>query len=195
MKRVLFELFDCYLPLFYIAFYQLNIIALRRELVGLFWGKFISNASHIEYHYTTGPHRPSSCDVCSSNCRRAPRSWPRATKQSMRRRVHLHFIRKQHALFSLIRGFCLISTYYIDENYCLHFSGDEIRRLVTESIIPLITEKISSYQQKKKFAAVKKDDDLLSTPDIEVGLLRRCLILYNPYKNDAKCYRMSKIKR
>eukprot|EP00795_Rhopilema_esculentum_P008383 gene8383-14358_t len=38
IKRVLFELFDCYLPLFYIAFYQLDIISLRRELVGLFWG-------------------------------------------------------------------------------------------------------------------------------------------------------------
>lgn len=74
VKRVLFELFDCFLPLFYIAFYQLNIIALRRELVGLFW-------------------------------------------------------------------------------------GDEIRRLVTESIIPYLTEKFSGYQQKKKMAAHKKDDD------------------------------------
>ena len=41
--------------------------------------------------------------------------------------------------------------------------------MVTESIIPLITEKYSSYQQKKKIAAVKKDDDL-STLDIEVSL-------------------------
>ena len=39
IKRVLFEVFDCFLPLFYIAFYQLNVVALRRELVGLFWGK------------------------------------------------------------------------------------------------------------------------------------------------------------
>lgn len=39
-KRVLFEVFDCFIPLFYIAFYQLNVVALRRELVGLFWGKF-----------------------------------------------------------------------------------------------------------------------------------------------------------
>lgn len=38
IKRVLFELFDCYLPLFYIAFYQLDIVSLRRELIGLFWG-------------------------------------------------------------------------------------------------------------------------------------------------------------
>lgn len=38
IKRVLFEVFDCFLPLFYIAFYQLNVVALRRELVGLFWG-------------------------------------------------------------------------------------------------------------------------------------------------------------
>ena len=80
VKRVFFELFDCFLPLFYIAFYQLNIIALRRELVGLFW-------------------------------------------------------------------------------------GDEIRRLVTESVIPLVTEKFVGYQQKKKLGKMKKDD---STMDIEV---------------------------
>ena len=42
IKRVLFEVFDCFLPLFYIAFYQLNVVALRRELVGLFWGKCVS---------------------------------------------------------------------------------------------------------------------------------------------------------
>ena len=42
IKRVLFEVFDCFLPLFYIAFYQLNVVALRRELVGLFWGMYIS---------------------------------------------------------------------------------------------------------------------------------------------------------
>jgi len=86
VKRVLFELFDCYLPLFYIAFYQLNIIALRRELVGLFW-------------------------------------------------------------------------------------GDEIRRLVTESIIPLVTEKFVGYQQKKKLAKAKKDDVTMDIEDLDNLLL------------------------
>ncbi|XP_075241004.1 anoctamin-10-like [Convolutriloba macropyga] len=38
IKRFLFEAFDCYLPLFYIAFYRLDINSLRSELVGLFWG-------------------------------------------------------------------------------------------------------------------------------------------------------------
>lgn len=74
VKRVLFELFDCYLPLFYIAFYQLDIISLRRELVGLFW-------------------------------------------------------------------------------------GDEIRRVLTEAILPLITEKIQAHRQKKKLEASKKTDE------------------------------------
>lgn len=37
-KRFLFEAFDCYTPLFYIAFYRLDINSLRSELVGLFWG-------------------------------------------------------------------------------------------------------------------------------------------------------------
>lgn len=73
VKRVLFEVFDCYLPLFYIAFYQLDIMALRRELIGLFW-------------------------------------------------------------------------------------GDEIRRLVMESVIPFITEKIESKKLKKTAAELKKTD-------------------------------------
>ena len=74
VKRVMFELFDCYLPLFYIAFYQLDILALRRELVGLFW-------------------------------------------------------------------------------------GDEIRRVVTEAIIPYITEKIEARKVKKASGLSKKSDD------------------------------------
>eukprot|EP00794_Sanderia_malayensis_P011886 gene11886-13118_t len=71
IKKVLFELFDCYLPLFYIAFYQLNIISLRRELIGLFW-------------------------------------------------------------------------------------GDEIRRLVTESIIPLLTEKLKHYRMREHIEKIKQ---------------------------------------
>ncbi|XP_065183783.1 anoctamin-8-like [Sycon ciliatum] len=38
VKRVIFEAFDCYLALFYIAFYRFDVVALRNELVGLFWG-------------------------------------------------------------------------------------------------------------------------------------------------------------
>lgn len=71
IKKVLFELFDCYLPLFYIAFYQLNIISLRRELIGLFW-------------------------------------------------------------------------------------GDEIRRLVTESVIPFVTEKVHHYRVKERIQEIKE---------------------------------------
>eukprot|EP00127_Corallochytrium_limacisporum_P001754 Clim_evm8s78 gene=Clim_evmTU8s78 len=36
IKRFLFEAMDCYLPLLYIAFYQVNIVRLRTELVSLF---------------------------------------------------------------------------------------------------------------------------------------------------------------
>ncbi|KAK3710543.1 hypothetical protein QZH41_009363 [Actinostola sp. cb2023] len=71
-KRVMFEVFDCFIPLFYITFYQLNVVALRRELVGLFW-------------------------------------------------------------------------------------GDEIRRLVTESLIPFIKEKTHIWKTKRAYAKSKKD--------------------------------------
>ena len=74
IKRVLFEVFDCFLPLFYIAFYQLNVVALRRELVGLFW-------------------------------------------------------------------------------------GDEIRRLITESLLPYVTEKSHVWKIKREYARAKKDTD------------------------------------
>lgn len=36
IKRVFFECFDCFMPLFYIAFYQLDVITLRAEIVSLF---------------------------------------------------------------------------------------------------------------------------------------------------------------
>jgi len=40
-KRVLFECADCYLPLFYIAFYQFNVVALRNEMIGLFYSMYV----------------------------------------------------------------------------------------------------------------------------------------------------------
>ena len=40
VKRVLFECADCFLPLFYIAFYQFDVEALRNELIGLFYSKY-----------------------------------------------------------------------------------------------------------------------------------------------------------
>jgi anoctamin-10 len=36
MKRFVFEFLDCYLHLFYVAFYKLDIIALRKELISLY---------------------------------------------------------------------------------------------------------------------------------------------------------------
>lgn len=36
VKRVVFECFDCFMPLFYVAFYQLDVITLRAEIVSLF---------------------------------------------------------------------------------------------------------------------------------------------------------------
>jgi hypothetical protein len=36
VKRVFFECFDCFMPLFYIAFYQLDVVTLRAEIVSLF---------------------------------------------------------------------------------------------------------------------------------------------------------------
>ncbi|XP_028413837.1 anoctamin-8-like [Dendronephthya gigantea] len=71
VKRVAFEAFDCFLPLFYIAFYQLDVVNLRRELLGL-------------------------------------------------------------------------------------FGGDEIRRLVTETIIPFITENVSQWRIKRQFCEIHK---------------------------------------
>ncbi len=39
IKRVTFECVDCFMPLFYIAFYQLDIITLRAEIASLFMSK------------------------------------------------------------------------------------------------------------------------------------------------------------
>ena len=39
VKRVFFECFDCFLPLFYIAFYQLDVVTLQAEIFGLFMCK------------------------------------------------------------------------------------------------------------------------------------------------------------
>lgn len=39
VKRVCFECFDCFMPLFYIAFYQLDVVTLRAEIVSLFMSK------------------------------------------------------------------------------------------------------------------------------------------------------------
>ena len=36
VKRVFFECFDCFMPLFYIAFYQLDVVTLRAEIASLF---------------------------------------------------------------------------------------------------------------------------------------------------------------
>lgn len=40
VKRVFFECFDCFMPLFYIAFYQLDVITLKMEIVSLFMSMF-----------------------------------------------------------------------------------------------------------------------------------------------------------
>ena len=42
IKRVFFECFDCFMPLFYIAFYQLDVITLRAEIVSLFMSELLS---------------------------------------------------------------------------------------------------------------------------------------------------------
>lgn len=39
VKRVCFECFDCFMPLLYIAFYQLDVVTLRAEIVSLFMSK------------------------------------------------------------------------------------------------------------------------------------------------------------
>ena len=51
------------------------------------------------------------------------------------------------------------------------FLGDEIRRLVTESIIPLIVEKITAKRRVAKSALIKKNEDLKSN-DSEVSFWR-----------------------
>lgn len=42
VKRVFFEGLDCFMPLFYIAFYQLDVITLRAEIVSLFTSQSVS---------------------------------------------------------------------------------------------------------------------------------------------------------
>ena len=42
VKRVFFECFDCFMPLFYIAFYQLDVVTLRAEIASLFMSKPLS---------------------------------------------------------------------------------------------------------------------------------------------------------
>lgn len=36
IKRVSFECFDCFMPLLYIAFYQMDVVTLRTEIASLF---------------------------------------------------------------------------------------------------------------------------------------------------------------
>lgn len=54
VKRVFFECFDCFMPLFYIAFYQLDVITLRAEIVSLFMSMlalyYIGQCSHSTTH-------------------------------------------------------------------------------------------------------------------------------------------------
>ena len=42
---------------------------------------------------------------------------------------------------------------------CSSILGDEIRRLVTETLIPLVTEKIQARRNKKKLEEIKKDEE------------------------------------
>ena len=48
IKRVFFECFDCFMPLFYIAFYQLDVVTLRAEIASLFMSKSLYYASTNE---------------------------------------------------------------------------------------------------------------------------------------------------
>ena len=44
IKRVTFECTDCFMPLFYIAFYQLDVITLRAEITSLFMSELFRYA-------------------------------------------------------------------------------------------------------------------------------------------------------
>ena len=43
IKRVSFECFDCFMPLLYIAFYQMDVVTLRTEIASLFMSAYIMN--------------------------------------------------------------------------------------------------------------------------------------------------------
>ena len=49
IKRVFFECFDCFMPLFYIAFYQLDVVTLRAEIASLFMSKLPVLVSCLKY--------------------------------------------------------------------------------------------------------------------------------------------------
>ena len=49
VKRVFFECFDCFMPLFYIAFFQLDVVILRAEIVTLFMSESSPLACAIEH--------------------------------------------------------------------------------------------------------------------------------------------------
>ena len=133
IKRVLFEVFDCFLPLFYIAFYQLNVVALRRELVGLFWGKCVSEVIPLwDTLFFLGGGGGIGNVI-----------WAKS------------------GLFAVV--FPLIQ--YLDSPTFLFFClsvfvlGDEIRRLVTESILPYLTEKGHVWKIQRDYAKSKKDSE------------------------------------
>ena len=125
----MFEVFDCFLPLFYIAFYQLNVVALRRELVGLFWGKCVSEVIPL-------------WDTLFF-------FWVGELGMSFEQKVdylqlYFHWFNIQiHQLFCL-------SVFVL---------GDEIRRLVTESILPYLTEKGHVWKIQRDYAKSKKDSE------------------------------------
>ena len=122
----MFEVFDCFLPLFYIAFYQLNVVALRRELVGLFWGKCLSEVIPL---------------------------WDT-----------LFFLVGGGGIGNVIwakSGLFAVVFPLIHQLFCLSvfFLGDEIRRLVTESILPYLTEKGHVWKIQRDYAKSKKDSE------------------------------------
>ena len=66
VKRVFFECFDCFMPLLYIAFYQLDVITLKAEIVSLFMSMYVCmylRAIILLYTPSSLPHSPSSSDV------------------------------------------------------------------------------------------------------------------------------------
>lgn len=125
VKRVFFECFDCFMPLFYIAFYQLDVITLRAEIVSLFMSE-------------------SSLSVCCTCI--------------------------------CVRLLCFI-----------WYPGDEIRRVLVETVIPFAKELFISGVEKKRGrkgfipdairAEYDQFDDYLEMI-IQFGVSTTCFVLF-----------------
>ena len=155
----MFEVFDCFLPLFYIAFYQLNVVALRRELVGLFWGKCVSEVIPLwdTLFFWGGGRGNWECHLS--------KKWIICSCIST------------DSIFRFTNFFVFCLSVFV--------LGDEIRRLVTESILPYLTEKGHVWKIQRDYAKSKKDSEEKTFIPSQVNALICSSFIYHYNANIA----------